>query len=250
MMQCDPVTGACLLPKRNDEAHSSQLSQHPGWAVRYIGDPMCSWCWGISPTVRRLAEFCDARGLAFSLHVGGLRAGGGDPWNDAFKAFLRNEWRHIAEVTGQPFGFTLLDSSHFDYDTEPACRAVVAIQMLSGQLSLPKSTVLDFFAAIQRKFYVDGQDPKPDRFYQSIFDQTGLPFDTFQQSFASVDVRQATDDEFARCRQWGMRSFPTLLIERDGAISTLATGYVTPDALLARLSSHNGDAEEPGQVNP
>ncbi len=119
---------------------------------------MCSWCWGISPTVSAVEAFCAAQGIDFSITMGGLRAGGGDPWNETFKSFLRNEWRHIGQTTGQPFGFTLLESEYFNYDTEPACRAVATVKLLQARHQFPVAKLLKFFTAIQHKFYVEGQD--------------------------------------------------------------------------------------------
>ncbi len=150
--KCDPVTGVCLLPEQDNPVDSAAPTARHGWAVHYIGDPMCSWCWGISPTVSAVEAFCEAEGIEFSVTMGGLRVGGGDPWNEAFKGFLRNEWRHIAQTTGQPFGFTLLEAPHFDYDTEPSCRAVATVKLLQFRDHLPNSTVLKFFSAVQHKF--------------------------------------------------------------------------------------------------
>lgn len=236
MMQCDPITGSCLLP---DESSTTQRqpSASSSVVIRYVGDPMCSWCWGISPVVKQLAEFCDRRGLSFVMTMGGLRAGGGDPWNPAFKTFLSQEWNHIQATTGQPFGFSLLEQAQFNYDTEPACRAIVTASLLLAARGLPSSAALAFLAATQYKFYVHGQDPKTEAFYRDICEQVGLPFGEFCQTFTSQRAREAVDQDFARCRQWGVRSFPTLLLEHRGEISLLATGYVNTETLLNRLSA-------------
>ena len=235
MMKCDPVTGACLLPDLDKPVDSAAPATSHGWAVRYIGDPMCSWCWGISPTVGAVEAFCEAQGIEFSITMGGLRAGGGDPWNAAFKDFLRNEWRHIAQTTGQPFGFTLLEAAHFDYDTEPACRAVATVKLLQARNHLPISTALKFFSAIQHKFYVEGQDPKVADFYASICASLALDFDEFRAVFDSPEALQAVQQDFVRCRQWDVRSFPTLLLERNGKTEPLAEGFVTAEQVLSRL---------------
>lgn len=236
MMQCDPTTGSCLLP---DESPGTQrqTTTSSDIVIRYVGDPMCSWCWGISPAVKQLAEYCDQHGLSFVMTMGGLRAGGGDPWNLAFKAFLRQEWSHIQKTTGQPFGFSLLEAAQFNYDTEPACRAVATASLLLAERGLPSSAALPFLAATQYKFYVDGQDPKTEAFYHDICDRVGLPFEEFSQTFTSQRAREAVSQDFALCRQWGVRSFPTLLLERHGEISLLATGYVDSETLLNRLSA-------------
>lgn len=235
MIECDPVTGACLLPEQEKPADAVAAVAQPGWAVHYIGDPMCSWCWGISPTVGTLEQFCAEHGIEFSITMGGLRAGGGDQWNATFRSFLRNEWTHIARVTGQPFGFALLDAAQFDYDTEPACRAVATAKLLQSRHSLPKSTALRFFSAVQRKFYVEGEDPKAVDFYASICASLAMEFDAFRTLFESPDARQAVQQEFIRCRQWGVRSFPTLLLEHDGQTRPLAAGFVASEQLLDRL---------------
>ena len=142
MLNCDAETGVCSLPETSDNTASHLPASTVVPAVRYIGDPMCSWCWGISPALKEVATYCQKHGLDFSVHVGGLRPGGGDAWNSSFKAFLRHEWENIHRVTGQPFGFTILDEAEFNYDTEPACRAVVTMSQLqeSNQSALQNSS--------------------------------------------------------------------------------------------------------------
>ncbi len=236
MMQCDPTTGSCLLPDEPSDAQQ-QPTTPSDVVIRYVGDPMCSWCWGISPVVKKLAEYCEQHSLSFVMTMGGLRAGGGDAWNSAFKAFLREEWRHIQKTTGQPFGFSLLEAAQFNYDTEPACRAFATATLLLVERGLPSSAALPFLAASQYKFYVDGQDPKTVAFYRDICDQVGLPFEEFSQTFTSQQAREAVSQDFALCRQWGVRSFPTLLLERRGEISLLSSGYVDTETLLNRLNA-------------
>ncbi len=41
----------------------------------YVGDPMCSWCWGFAPVKRRIEELCHGR-AEVSLVVGGLEPTG------------------------------------------------------------------------------------------------------------------------------------------------------------------------------
>ncbi|WP_347814274.1 DsbA family protein [Pseudomonas aeruginosa] len=164
---------------------------------------------------------------------GGLRAGGGDPWNADFIEFLRAEWRRIGEVTGQPFGFTLLDAPYFDYDTEPACRAVVCAQILGADSADPSAR--RFFSAVQRRFYVEGRDPKETSFYADLCEEAGLDFGAFRSLFLSAEARQATQAAFLRCRQWGVRAFPTLAVERRGELLLLAAGFTTREQVLSRL---------------
>lgn len=243
-MECDAETGSCQLPPEKSLRETPGQTARSLDAVHYIGDPMCSWCWGISPVVTAIAQFCESRDIAFSMTMGGLRAGGGDTWNEKFKGFLENEWKHIGAKTGQPFGFGLLDRPEFNYDTEPACRAIVTVQMLQQRQHLAEGLPLRFFSAVQRKFYVDGHDPKEIGFYRDICDELAVDFAEFSETFSSPSAIQATQQAFAQCRQWGVRSFPTLLIQTGGELRTLANGYVTEEAALQRLIAVFGQPDD------
>ncbi|WIM05793.1 MAG: hypothetical protein OHM77_00460 [Candidatus Nitricoxidivorans perseverans] len=133
MLNCDPETGVCSLPESSDKTAPQVPLSTLVPVARYIGDPMCSWCWGISPALKEVSTYCQIRGLDFSVHVGGLR----------------HEWENIHRVTGQPFGFSVLDEAEFNYDTEPACRAVVAISRLQAS----SQVLLAFFSGINGKVF-------------------------------------------------------------------------------------------------
>ena len=88
-MICDAVAGACLIPSA-DKGKPNAIDL-AGATLHYVGDPMCSWCWGMSPVMAETARWCRAEGLGFRIVMGGLRAGGGGEWNTAFRSFLRRE---------------------------------------------------------------------------------------------------------------------------------------------------------------
>lgn len=238
MRTCDPVTGACGIGETASGLKQYEYVQKGSVndvVIRYVGDPMCSWCWGISPTVKNIEQYCAKENLNFLLTVGGLRAGGGDEWNSDFRSFLKNEWQHVASVTGQPFGFKILEKPYFNYDTEFSCRAVVAVKsILNGQVGSTQRA-LDFYARIQEKFYVEGDDPKEPSFYSSICEGLGIDYKVFANKFKSDEIRISTEEDFARARSLGVRSFPTLLIELQGGVYALGSGFVTTDVILEKI---------------
>lgn len=235
MITCDSITGTCAISEEKNATSKMEHSPSPTTIVRYVGDPMCSWCWGISPVLKEINEFCKQQGFMFEITVGGLRAGGGDPWTPSFKEFLSTEWQHISRVTGQPFGYSLLSKPQFDYDTEPACRAVVSSQILIEKNLVPVDISLDFFSAIQRKFYVEGQDPKELGFYKDICEATEVPVELFMKIFNSDEAYKKTNQEFSRCRRLGVRAFPTLLLEKKDENIVLGTGYVSATEIIEKI---------------
>lgn len=233
-MRCDPVTGACIIEPlpETQEATSAPSADRE---IIYVGDPMCSWCWGMSPALKALeAEGC-RRGLPFRVVVGGLRAGGGERWDDRFRNFLREHWEEIVERTGQPFSMKLLELESFDYDTEPGCRAVVVARDL-----LEPSKVYDFFSAVQERIYAHGEDPKPVGFYRELCARFGIDFDVFRERFESDEARAKTGDEFRLVRSWGVRSFPTVLLRDGPDLRPIALGFATAEQMIAALDQPSG----------
>ncbi|WP_323037669.1 hypothetical protein [Pararhodobacter sp.] len=192
----------------------------------------------MSPAIEALAVHCAEQGMGFGLVMGGLRAGGGDPWNAAFRGFLRQEWTHIAAQTGQPFGFHLLERSTFSYDTEPACRAVVTARALFGEGQEASLRELAFFSAVQHKFYVEGKDPKDVAFYHDICTLTGIDPGLFPTHFSSPESVAATQQDFRLARQLGVRGFPSILLQTATDLHEISVGYASFVTLRERLSKY------------
>ncbi len=194
-----------------------------------MGDPMCSWCWGIVPHLKKFKAEVERKGAGFSIIVGGLRPGGGDDWNQEMKNFLRHHWEEVNKRSGQPFGYELFEKDDFNYDTEPACRAVVIARNFLGE------RLIDFFESIQKKFYMDSEDPSQEGFYHSICQQFGIPFDRFTELFTSDKARQDTYQEFSLNRQWGVRGFPTVLLRSGRELHLITNGYADYSTMEERL---------------
>ncbi len=239
---CDAETGVCELPGAAAQRHTEPRADSAIGEVLYVGDPMCSACWGISPALRQLEAEASARRIPFRILVGGLRAGGGDAWTAEFRDFLRHHWEETGARTGQPFSTRFLDRASFDYDTEPSCRAFVVLRDMLSDRGRAASGAYEVFAAIQRKFYADAEDPTVASFYRSICEANDLDFATFVWRFEHPDAKRATAVEFEEVRGLGVRGFPTVLY-RDGTTTrVLAVGYTTGarlvDALEAATSAH------------
>jgi len=194
----------------------------------YVGDPMCSWCYGIAEELSKVVNHY-GENLDIEIIMGGLRAGGGEEWNTSFKSFLRHHWEDVGMRSGQPFSFKLLEEPYFNYDTEPSCRAVVT----AGEMKMDK--MLPFFKAVQVGFYVENKDPKQVEFYKSICNSLDIDYAVFSSKFISTEMKLKTNQHFERSAQLGARSFPTLLLEYKGEIQIIAIGYSTFAKMQERI---------------
>jgi putative protein-disulfide isomerase len=184
----------------------------------YLGDPMCSWCWGISEVIGQLrAEY---RGqMGFRLVLGGLRPGETEPMCKQLAHFLGRHWLDVARVTGQPFNHDILDSRSFVYDTEPPSRAVRAADALDPGLAFP------FFQAIQEAFYVHNADTNLLSTYLTLCTRFGLDQAAFEACYNSSEMLAATQEDFRLSTTLGVRSFPSVLVRIETEYHMIAMGY-------------------------
>lgn len=186
--------------------------------IIYVGDPMCSWCWGFAPELRKLRKRLRGR-VRFSLCMGNLR--NGHRWDDAFKAYLRNQWREVDSRTGQPFGSDLPEREAFDYTTEPACRAVCTARAIDPEQAF------ELLEALQRAFYAEGRDITEEGTLRKIAEQSGFNGEDFVTLFRSDSMREQVVADRYKARAYGASSFPSLVvIDREGHLSVLR-GYRT-----------------------
>lgn len=198
--------------------------------IIYVGDPMCSWCWGIANELQKLKDqFVGI--MKFELILGGLRPGGGEEWNKGFQDFLREHWEHVAKASGQEFNFDLLSWPNFDYDTEPPSRAIVIARKY-----LNRDDFL-FFKDVQKGFYVDNMDTGNVNSYESICKKFMIPFDEFRAKMEMNEMKQLAYEDFAIAAKYGVRGFPSVLVEIEGNLTYVANGYSTYEKMNERVKA-------------
>ncbi|MEO7744145.1 MAG: DsbA family protein [Usitatibacter sp.] len=193
----------------------------------YIADPLCSWCYGFGPELAKLA----ARhpGVRIDLLMGGLRPYNREPMSEAFRTMLLEHWNHVAQASGLPFSRTAIDRPGFVYDTEPACRAVVAARTIDA------SRALAFMKAVQAAFYRDGRDATDDAVLAEIAAENGYGHRAFAAAIESGPMREATRDDFARSQTMGVGGFPTVAVMSGAQLYLVTSGYATDDVLEYRI---------------
>ena len=184
----------------------------------YVMDPMCSWCWGFAPVAEALIEQAHGAGVEVHLVMGGLRTGDAvlDP---STRRYILEHWQAVHEATGQVFAFEGALPEGFIYDTEPACRAVVAARSLDPASAWP------LVKLIQHAFYVQGRDVTRAPVLVELAEAAGLPRSEFADAFDSTEQRIATAADFTWVQDLGIAGFPTLLAERNGQLALLTNGY-------------------------
>lgn len=201
----------------------------------YIADPMCAWSYGFGPELAALMEGVPE--LPVEVVVGGLRAYKTEVITAKMKQEQLDEWRKVAEQTNLPFDYNALSRDNFAYNTEPACRAVVAARLLA-----PKSA-LYVLHEIQRMFFSEGKDATDGAVLASIarpaMAEHGYDVDeaSFLATWNSDVAVKATNDDFLLANKWGVTGFPTLVLERNGKLDLVISGYVAMPKLIDLLQT-------------
>lgn len=184
----------------------------------YYADPMCPWCWGFAPVLNRILLAYAPR-LGLRLVMGGLSPGVTQPLDAYGRGVLLGRWRRIAGRTGRPLDTSILDRRDFVYDTEPACRAVVAARRASAELALP------VFNRVQRAFFEERIDTTRDDALVALLADAGLP-DAERAMLADPETRAATAADFAATVAAQISGFPYLVaVDARGSRAPITRGY-------------------------
>ena len=201
----------------------------------YVGDPMCSWCYGFAaPLDELLADPQGTAPLQLALVMGGLRPFTTEPIAPARADELVGHWHHVAQASGQPFvdaPNTAMHRPGFIYDTEPASRATVTVRSLWPQ------QVWRYFKAVQHAFYAEGRNVVEPAVLADLAEQLGLPRTEFANAFASQAMRDATLQDFQQSQAWGIRGFPTLVAEHGDHLHLVGSGFMPIATLRDKLAA-------------
>lgn len=195
----------------------------------YVADPMCSWCWGFAPVVERLQR---RYAIPVGVVMGGLRTGPqAQPMSEALRNQMGGYWARVEEQTRQPFTRAALDRDGWRYDTEPSCRAVVAMRELA-----PHET-LRWLERLQRAFYVEGADVTNPEVFPSLVEGFDIDADEFAAALHEDGTIERTQQDFHDAQRLGAMGFPTLLLRDREEHGIITRGFVSWEELEPSLTS-------------
>ena len=202
----------------------------------YVTDPMCAWCYGFTPVIRRLQALWRGR-LSVEVVVGGLHPYATEPLLNEEKERLAVSWHLVQERTGLPFDYSFFLRQNFVYDTEPACRTLLAVRHLRPVL------VLEVLRALHSAFYAEGRDIADPEELIRITGMFGIPENLFLTLYEAEEIKRQTEEEFQFAERIGATSLPSLYLQEAYGPELIARGYCDLDELegrlIERLELHN-----------
>jgi len=194
--------------------------------IIYFADPMCSTCYGFSPSISKIMN--DLDGLVdIQMIMGGLRPFNTETMED-LSAFLHEEWKKVQQLSGQYFKYDLLNNHSFVYDTEPSCRAVITMRKIAPAFTF------NYFKALQKAFYSENKDITDTTTLIELTEEFDINHEVFKEEFVSQNLRLVTLNEFNYSSKIGISTFPTIGIQKGEQITILAKGFNKAEELIQK----------------
>lgn len=207
-------------------------------------DPVCTWCWGSEPLLRKLeTRYKDQ--LLVKFIMGGLVKDigdfydsfndiGGDAQNSNIQ--IASHWLEASEKHGMPVkgqGFSLFSKEH--PSTYPQNIAYKAAQMESEELANK------FLRKIREATAVESRQTNKTEVLIELANESGLDLSRFIERFSDGSAQRAFEEDLNTVQKYGVRGFPTFLIKY-GEKEVLMRGYQSFEGIKAVIKSLAGDA--------
>lgn len=208
--------------------------------ITYLFDPLCGWCYGAAPQIKRLAQH---PGIELTLVPTGLFAGAGARQMDArFTTYAWSNDQRIQQLTGQPFSeryreALLNNPDGGRFDSGPSSLALTAVQ-----LSAPVQE-LATLESMQEVRYVQGLDTSDAKVLAQLLRDAALPEAAerlLAPDAALLDAHQARLQQAQTLMQrLGVQGVPGLVLTEADGQQRLLRGdvlYGSFEDLLAQLA--------------
>jgi putative protein-disulfide isomerase len=181
----------------------------------YGMDPLCGWCFGIGPALRRV--MADHPNVRVTPVLGGLVTGARVGAYAEMEAYIRSAAVRLRAVTGcapSDAFFDMIRRPGVMGNSGPPSVAIAAVRA-----AFP-DRVADFALRVTEAHFTDGADLNQPETYARVL--TGMSLSLTLPSLDDASLAQA---EWQHGRAMGLTSFPTLWIRRGGDIQALPLEY-------------------------
>ena len=197
----------------------------------YLHDPMCSWCWGFSPTWNKVKEALEDK-VKVTYLLGGLALDNDEDMTLQTQDYVQSNWRRIEEkIPGTKFNYDFWIKCKPRRSTYPACRAVI-----SARIQNPDCET-SMIRAIQKCYYLDAQNPSNEDVLVSLAIELGLDAEKFQLDLRSEKVNKMLFAEISLAKSLGMSRMPSLSLQTGRGLRAISIDFLDPDYIVGQIIS-------------
>jgi len=207
--------------------------------ITQFTDPMCTWCWGSEPIIRRLRTVFGDQ-IEFRYVMGGLVEDFDNFYDAANDIAEPNDvgphWEEASRHHGMP-----VDTQIFETDpaqsTYPASKAFTAARQQDTELAHR------YLRRIREAYATQVRNVNHREEQVKIAESVGLNLDEFTTALDNGTAQAAFEQDLSRTRQAGVRAFPTYHIEGPAGEKQLS-GFQSFEELAAVLKTVDPTLEQ------
>ena len=207
--------------------------------ITQFTDPMCTWCWGSEPIIRRLRTVFGDQ-IEFRYVMGGLVEDFDefyDAANDiAEPSDVGPHWEEASRHHGMP-----VDTQIFETDpaqsTYPASKAFTAARIQDTELAHR------YLRRLREVYATQVRNVNHREEQVTIAESVGLDVDEFTTALDEGPAHEAFEQDLSQTRQAGVRAFPTYNI-KGPAGEKQVSGFQSFEELMAVLETVDPTLEQ------
>lgn len=195
----------------------------------YFYDPLCGWCFGFSPVIKKLEQEFKEQ-IEFEAISGGMVLGDRVKPLSEMKEYLKEAMPRLEQMTGVKFGkpyLEILDEGSLMLNSELPCIAMTVFKSMSNKSSI------EFASALQSALYGKGINLNEITNYQELVESFDLPWEVFRSKLEDPAYKEKTYQEFQIGQQMGIGGFPSVVLSVGKQGYLIARGYRAENELKA-----------------
>lgn len=199
----------------------------------YCYDAYCSWCYGFSPVIKRIADEYKDR-LETDVLSGGMILSDNPAHINVIAPYIQKAYKTVEELTGIKFGqdflwhiFNYEDSDWYPNSEKPA------IAMCVFKDFYPERCV-EFASDLQYALNYEGRDLTDDEAYRHLLDKYSIHPEVFYERLNSEEYKEKAYYEFALVKQLQVTGFPCVFIQTEELKFHMAARGFTDYATLKK----------------
>jgi len=196
----------------------------------YVIDPMCSWCYGLSPVWQKLLK-----NLPEDLNVvyvqGGLASHSQELMSQDMQIMLENTWKQIHEKVGIEFNFDFWKNCKPRRSTYLSCQAAIAARLQDKEYEM--------ISAIQEQYYLNAKNPSNRDTLEMAAKNINLDIEKFNEDLESQKVIDIFGNDLKLRDRLHVNSFPSLVLKYKNNYFPIQLDFKNEEMMLAQIEDLN-----------
>jgi putative protein-disulfide isomerase len=199
----------------------------------YVYDPMCGWCYGFSHVFKAFRNKHDQK-FDFEIVSGGMVTGKGEGYiGDDLAKYIESAYKRVETASGCKYGDAYLDQLKNRKLWLSSTKPSMALEAFK---KYKYNDAIEFAAAVQSAFFVEGKDLRDDKVYEPIVERFGVNKDAFIKILNDPKTKEATENGYMTATNYGVKGFPTMLLLHKGKYYKVMDGFIDLATLEQNIS--------------